>query len=129
MTPRILERCRQRCGIGGGHRPRDHEGAHPSGTLLPRYVTGQNHVAGGRPAGAHDETRPFVAHLVRFQSGTRDGLLKRHVVPRSAIAHEPPLPLVNRLVRIHTRLPLDATAEAPLGVVLRKDDAGASLAQ
>ena len=70
-------------------------------------------VAGGRPAGAHDETRPFVAHLVKFQSGIHDGLLKRHVVPRGAVAHEPPRPLVNRLVRIHTGLSLDANCGSP----------------
>ena len=114
---------------GRGHRLRHRERADALRTLGAGHVSRLDDGAGRRAAGAHDHAGAVVGDLVRLETGIADRLFHGDMVPRRAAAMETHGPPVDGALRIELRLPVHLAAEAELLVALRRNDAGARLAQ
>ena len=85
--------------------------------------------AGGGAAGADDQAGALVGDLGRGEAGVGDRLLHGDVGIGRAGGEEPRGPPVDQRFPVDGRRGVDLAAEAQLGIVRRRDDAGARLPQ
>ncbi len=104
------------------HGFRHHRGTNLLGPLFARDVRRAHNHAGGRSAGTHDQTGPFVLEILVFQPGMSDRFFHRQKGVSGCVAHEAARLDIDRGFEIELEAPFDLAAETKFGILRRGND-------